>query len=80
MILLDTRELDHPVPLEMAIDAFKKLRNDDVLHMIHRREPIPLFEIITKNGGRYLSIMDEEGIWHIYITRSSTVVLEHTHV
>ncbi|MDD2368416.1 MAG: DUF2249 domain-containing protein [Sulfuricurvum sp.] len=69
MILLDTRELDHPIPLEMAVDAFKNLRNSEVIHMIHRREPTPLFEIITKNGGTYLSYEDAEYIWHIYITR-----------
>lgn len=80
MILLDTRELDHPVPLEMAVSAFKKLHGDEVIHMIHRREPIPLFEIITKNGGRYLSIMENESLWHIYITRSSTLQLGHEHV
>lgn len=76
MTLLDTRELDHPIPLEMAVDAFKKLSGDEVIHMIHRREPIPLFEIITRNGGRYLSFMNEKGVWHIYITRSTTLDLE----
>jgi len=80
MILLDTREFDHPLPLEMTIEAFKKLSGNEVIHMIHRREPIPLFEIITKNGGRYLSVMEAEGLWHIYITRSRTVELEHPHV
>lgn len=80
MILLDTRELDHPVPLERAVNAFKKLSGDEVIHMIHRREPLPLFEIITKNGGRYLSVREGETLWHIYITRSPTVRLEHTHV
>lgn len=80
MILLDTREFDHPVPLEMAVEAFKKLSGDEVIHMIHRREPIPLFEIILKNGGRYHRVMERDNLWHIYITRSSTVVLEHTDV
>ena len=80
MIFLDTREFDHPVPLEMAVAAFKKLAGDEVIHMIHRREPIPLFEIILKNGGRYLSVMERDDLWHIYITRSATVELEHTHV
>lgn len=75
MILLDTRELDHPIPLEMAIDAFKKLTEGEVIHMIHRREPIPLFEIILKNGGHYLSY-EEDQIWHIYITRDSNLDLE----
>jgi hypothetical protein len=80
MILLDAREFDHPVPLEMAITAFKKLSGDEAIHMIHRREPIPMFEIITKNGGRYLSVREREDLWHIYITRSATVQLEHTDV
>jgi len=80
MILLDTREHDHPVPLEMAVNAFKSLKGDEVVHMIHRREPIPLFEIIVKNGGRYLSVMEREDLWHIYFTRSSAVQLEHAHV
>lgn len=80
MILLDTREFDHPLPLEMAVNAFKKLQDDNVIHMIHRREPIPLFEIIAKNNGRYLCIKEHETLWHIYITRSATRHLEHTDV
>ncbi|MBD3799062.1 MAG: DUF2249 domain-containing protein, partial [Epsilonproteobacteria bacterium] len=68
MILLDTREFNHPIPLEMAVQAFRNLSGNDVVHMIHRREPIPLFEIIAKNGGRYLSVMEREDLWHIYIT------------
>lgn len=80
MILLDTRELDHPVPLEMAVDAFKNLEKGEVIHMIHRREPIPLFEIISKNGGRFLSFQDSESIWHIYITRDFDIDLEQYRV
>lgn len=76
MILLDTREFDHPVPLEMAIDAFKKLHVGESVHMIHRREPIPLFEIITKNGGRYLSYSEHDTLWHILFTRTPEVDLE----
>jgi len=76
VIELDTRELDHPVPLQMAVDAFKKLQGDEVIHMIHRREPLPLFEILLKNGGRYLSFEDEAKTWHIYITRNPNIDLE----
>lgn len=80
MILLDTRELDHPIPLEMALAAFKKLRGEEVIHMIHRREPLPLFEILSKNGGRYRSVLGEDGMWHIFITRSPVPDLEECHV
>ena len=76
MILLDTRGLDHPLPLEMAVGAFRNLSGEEVIHMLHRREPLPLFEILSKNGGRYLSFTDTEGVWHIYITRSPALDLE----
>ncbi|MDD2838961.1 MAG: DUF2249 domain-containing protein [Sulfuricurvum sp.] len=80
MIFLDTRELDHPLPLEMAVDAFKNLAETEVIHMFHRREPIPLFEIILKNGGHYLSYQDSEELWHVLITRSPAVNLEEYRV
>lgn len=80
MILLDTREEEHPIPLERAVNAFKKLTGDEVIHMIHRREPLPLFEIIAKNGGRYHCVEDSEGVWHIYFTRDAHLDLEHFHV
>ncbi len=76
MIELDVRELDHPLPLEMAINAFKKLSNSEIIHMIHRREPVPLFEIIANNGGFYRSRQSPDGIWHITITRDPNVDLK----
>ncbi|HEX5711659.1 MAG TPA: DUF2249 domain-containing protein [Sulfuricurvum sp.] len=80
MIELDVRELDHPLPLEMAVNAFKKLSGSEVIHMIHRREPLPLFEIITKNGGFYCSRQDDDQLWHIYITRDGNLDLAQYHV
>ncbi|MDP3267078.1 MAG: DUF2249 domain-containing protein [Sulfuricurvum sp.] len=80
MILLDTRGLEHPVPLEMAFSAFTKLHGAQILHMIHTREPLPLFELVTKNEGKYYSSQDDEGIWHILMTRDESIHLESCRV
>jgi len=80
MIELDVRDLEHPVPLGLAVDAFKKLSVDEVIHMIHRKEPRPLFEILSKNGGFYHSVQDVQGLWHIYISRNRGIDLEAFHV
>ena len=80
MILIDARELEHPVPLEMAVDAFKNLLGSEVIHFINRREPLPLFEILSKNGGFYFSRQNSEGVWHIHITRDPNLDLEAIHV
>lgn len=80
MIELDVRDLEHPVPLGLAVEAFKKLSIDEVIHLVHRKEPRPLFEIISKNGGFYSSRQDHEGVWHIYISRNNKINLEGFHV
>ena len=80
MITLDTRALDHPLPLEKVVEAFRVLQGSEVIHMIHRREPLPLFEILTRNGGVYRSVHDDAGVWHIFITRDPTISLEGYHV
>jgi len=80
MIELDVRDLEHPIPLGLAVDAFKKLAVDEIIHMIHRKEPRPLFEILSKNGGFYHSREDISGLWHIYISRSSEINLETLNV
>ncbi len=76
MIELDTRGFEHPLPLEMAVKTFKTLSSSDVMRMIHTREPIPLFEIITKNGGFYRSRQINDVTWHIAITRDPNAQLE----
>lgn len=80
MIVLDTRELDHPIPLEKAVAAFRALQKDEIIQMIHRREPLPLFEILSKNGGRYRSVQKGENLWYIFITSSPSVDLENLDV
>lgn len=80
MILLDTRGLEHPVPLEMAFSAFTKLQSREILHMIHTREPLPLFELVAKNSGRHYSYQDDEGVWHILVTRDTSIDLESCRV
>lgn len=80
MIVLDTRGLEHPVPLEMAFSAFTKLHGSQILHMIHTREPLPLFELVAKNGGKYYSYEDDEKVWHILMTRDKTIHLESCRV
>ncbi len=76
VIELDVRTLEHPVPLEKAVSAFAVLAQGEVLHMIHRKNPLPLFDILGKQGGRYRTYEDENGIWHILIARDPAIDLE----
>lgn len=80
VIALDVRHLEHPLPLEQAVDAFKVLSSGELLHMINNKNPLPLFEIIQKQSGFFRSFEDEEGIWHILLTRDPMIDLNQIYV
>ena len=49
--IFDTRALQHPKPLEIMSKALKIARcGEIILLMIHRREPLPLYEILKTQG------------------------------
>jgi TusA-related sulfurtransferase len=74
-IFLDARELEHPVPLERAIQALRELSEDDYFYMIHRKQPIPLIEMAKTQGFEVFS-RESEGTWHILIAKTHGLDLQ----
>lgn len=48
--IFDTRALQHPKPFEIMSKALKLAHCGEILLMIHRREPFPLYDIIRVQG------------------------------
>lgn len=79
-VLLDTREEEHPVPLERAVAAFNAADKQSVVIMIHRKNPLPLFAIIEARGGRWQSREIADNLYHILLTKDPDMVLEEIDV
>jgi len=73
---IDTRELAHPEPLEMAIKILQQLNEDTYLYMLHTKNPIPLLDLAQEHGYRTLSQENSVGDWEIVITSNKDVVLK----
>jgi len=73
---IDTRELAHPEPLEMAIKILQQLNDDTYLYMLHNKNPIPLLDLAQEHGYRTLSEENEVGDWQIVITSNRTIDLK----
>ena len=73
---IDTRELAHPEPLEVAIKTLKELSSDTYLYMLHSKNPIPLLDLAQGHGYRTLSQENSEGDWEIVITNNQDVNLK----
>jgi hypothetical protein len=74
-ILLDARELEHPVPLERAMYALRELREDNYFYMIHRKKPIPLIDLANEQGFGVEVREEQDGTWHILISRDKGIKL-----
>ena len=75
-ILLDAREMEHPLPLQLAMKHLKEMSQTEYLYMIHRKNPIPLIEIAKEKSFSYLEHRDEAETWHILISKNPTLPLK----
>lgn len=75
-IPLDAREMEHPEPLRLSLKALKSMDKESYFYMIHRKNPVPLIEIAKDKGLAYLVHEDQEGVWHILISKNLTLNLE----
>lgn len=48
--ILDVSALPAPEPLEQVLAALPSLGPGEYLHVLHRREPWPLFELLEAEG------------------------------
>ncbi len=75
-IFLDARELEHPIPLEKAMQALRELEGSRYFYMIHRKNPIPLIDMANEQGLAVFNKEDESHTWHILISKDNTLNLE----
>jgi uncharacterized protein (DUF2249 family) len=75
-ILLDAREMEHPLPFQIAIEHLQKMTETDYLYMINNKKPMPLLEMLKEKGFSHFEHLDSKEIWHIIITKNSTISLE----
>lgn len=74
-IELDARDLEHPVPLQLALNHLQQMKKSEFLYMVHRKNPIPLLEVAKVKGYSYLS-REIDGVWHILISKKRDINLE----
>ncbi len=75
-IFLDAREMEHPIPLERAMQALRELDAHNYFYMIHRKNPVPLVDLATEQGLNVLCHEDAHHTWHILISRDPSLDLE----
>ena len=75
-ILLDARELEHPIPLQVALNHLQTMSSTEYLYMIHRKKPIPLLEVAKEKNFSHLFYEENAHTWHILISKNTNFNLK----
>jgi len=75
-IFLDTREMEHPEPLQASLFHLQTMSEAHYLYMLNIRKPIPLLEIAKEKGFLFFTHQDANQVWHVLITKNSKTTLE----
>lgn len=73
--VIDVSALAHPEPLEIMTEAIGTLERGEYIRMIHRLEPLPLYEILLRRGFVYRVFPQRGGGYHILIATQEDRVL-----
>jgi len=66
-VVIDVSALPAPEPMQQIIAALAQLNAEQVLKVIHRRQPFPLFEQLLKSDWEYQCDELSNELFHIYI-------------
>ena len=66
-IVLDVSELEPCEPLERTLEACAHLPAGSYLRVLHRREPFPLYELLSAQGLCYRTRQNSEAAFEIFI-------------
>ncbi|MEY3220870.1 MAG: hypothetical protein RIT27_2227 [Pseudomonadota bacterium] len=55
LIQIDVRFLEPCKPLEQVLAALQTLPTGDCLHVLHRLEPFPLYEMLKQQGFKWIT-------------------------
>jgi len=75
-ILLDAREMEHPLPLQLALKHLQTISTDEYLYMIHRKKAVPLIEVAKEKNLSYHFHEEPNGTCHLLICKNREVELE----
>jgi len=75
-IELDVSVLEPPEPMERVLAAVDELRPGEYLHLLHRREPFPLYPILEEMGFAFMTRPGRAAAYEIFVWRRGDVSAE----
>ncbi len=66
-IVVDVSDLEAPQPFEVVLKQLKILGPGEYIHMLHRKQPLPLLQVLEENGYAAVMHKGDSRPWEIFI-------------
>ena len=66
-ILIDVSEDEAPKPFEIILQQLSQLKKGEYIRMLHRKQPLPLIQMLDENGFVYRMFAGKQTPWEIII-------------
>ncbi|MBE9525935.1 MAG: DUF2249 domain-containing protein [Proteobacteria bacterium] len=66
-ILIDVSEDEAPKPFEIILAQLARLKKGEYIRMLHRKQPLPLLQMLDENGFSFRMFSGTQTPWEIII-------------
>ena len=66
-IVVDVSDLEAPQPFEVVLKQLKRLGSGEYIRMLHRKQPLPLLQVLEENGYAAVMRKGDHIPWEIFI-------------
>jgi len=69
-LLIDVSDYEAPEPFEAVLKLTSQIKNGEYIRMLHRKQPLPLLQMLQENGYEYRMFPGQQTEWEIIIWHS----------
>lgn len=66
-LLIDVSEDEPPKPFDIVLQQVERLKKGEYIRMLHRKQPLPLIQILEENGYECKIFSGRQTEWEIII-------------
>ncbi|MCU7836036.1 MAG: DUF2249 domain-containing protein [gamma proteobacterium symbiont of Taylorina sp.] len=75
-LLIDVSEYEAPRPFEEVVKLVSQLKSGEYIRMLHRKEPLPLIQMLQENGYECRMFPGQQVEWEIIIWNSQDISVQ----
>ncbi len=70
-LFIDVSDYEAPQPFEEVVQLLKEMSQGEYIHMLHRKQPLPLIQFLQENGFESRLKQELNGFWAVFIWRKN---------